>query len=124
MKRDWDVIREILVRLEASATPHTVLDMNAFDKQDPQNVAYNMRILDEDGLIEARINSSSQGNGLIDMAQALRLTPRGHDLLDSIRNETVWKKTISIFKSKGLEMTTDLVISVGKMVMKLSLIHI
>jgi len=53
------------------------------------------------------------GDGHIAAAHASRLTNTGHEWLDTIRNETVWRKVQDTFKSKGLEMTFDLVIAVG-----------
>jgi hypothetical protein len=37
------------------------------------------------------------------------LTWEGHELLDAIKNDTVWNKTKDTFISKGLSMTFDLV---------------
>lgn len=42
MVRNWTIIREILLRLEAATTPNTVLSANDFEKFDEQEVAYNM----------------------------------------------------------------------------------
>lgn len=47
-----------------------------------------------------------------------KLTPKGHDLLDSIRNESVWMQVKERFQSKGLDMTIDLVMTVGKKVIE------
>ncbi|MGH8552850.1 MAG: DUF2513 domain-containing protein, partial [Methylococcales bacterium] len=52
--------------------------------------------------------------GLIVAAIATRLTNPGHELLDTIRAESVWGKIKDTFKAKGVEMTFDLVISLGK----------
>ncbi|MGH8497285.1 MAG: DUF2513 domain-containing protein [Methylococcales bacterium] len=79
-----------------------------------QEVAYNMRLLSEAGYIKAIIVESSEGVGLIVAAIATRLTNPGHELLDTIRAESVWGKIKDTFKAKGVEMTFDLVISLGK----------
>ncbi|MHB8474176.1 MAG: DUF2513 domain-containing protein [Gammaproteobacteria bacterium] len=47
---------------------------------------------------------------------ARRLTNSGHELLDTMRNESVWGKVKDTFKTKGVEMTFALVLSVGKKV--------
>jgi hypothetical protein len=118
MTRDWEIIREILVRLEESDTPNSTVNMNDFDNIEEQNVAYNIRLLRDERCIEASILESSTGDNQIAAAIARRLTPKGHDLLDSIRNESVWNQTKDKFKSKGLDMTVDLVISVSKHIME------
>ncbi|RTT13496.1 DUF2513 domain-containing protein [Pseudomonas aeruginosa] len=114
MKRDWDIIRAILLELETSTTARTSLSMDAIEGLDAQEVAYNMQLLHEAGYIEASILNSHSGDGKINAALAKRLTNKGHDLLDSIRSETIWRKVKETFISKGVDMTFDLVISVGK----------
>ena len=117
MTRDWEIIRAILVRLEESNTPNSVVNMQDFEGIEEQSVAYNMRLLRDENCIEANILETSTGDNLIGAAIARRLTPKGHDLLDSIRNETVWNQIKDKFQSKSLDMTIDLVIKVGMRIM-------
>jgi hypothetical protein len=118
MTRDWEVIRAILIRLEEANTPNAVVNMKDFDGIEEQRIAYNIRLLRDADCIEANIHESSTGDNLISVAIARRLTPKGHDLLDSIRNESLWGQIKERFQSKGLDMTVDLVISVGKRIME------
>lgn len=114
MVRDWTIIREILLRLEQAASANTVLNANGVSGFDEQEVAYNMRLLKEAGYIEANIMEKHDGSGRIAAALARRLTNAGHDLLDTIRNDTVWAKVKKTFADKGLDMTFDMVAVVGK----------
>ena len=114
MKKDWTIIRQILLRLEEAPTPNTVLRPDHFEHFTQQEVAYNMRLLAEAGFIEANFQELRNGSGEIGAAIARRLNYSGHDLLDTIRNDTVWKKIKDTFRDKGLDMTFDLVLSVGK----------
>ena len=118
MKKNWEIIREILMRLEAASAPNTNLNANSISEYPVQEVAYNMRLLCQAGYIKANIVESSSGSGEIGAALAIHLTNTGHELLDTIRNESVWSKITDTFKSKGVEMTFDLVISVGKKIME------
>ncbi|UEP59924.1 DUF2513 domain-containing protein [Acidithiobacillus ferriphilus] len=118
MVRNWEIIRAILLRLESCDTPNVHIHANNFEELDEQEVAYNMRLLDDDGYIEARIMSSNDGSRKINAALAIRLTNAGHNLLDTIRNETVWKKIKAKFASSGMDMTFDLVIAVGKKIIE------
>lgn len=118
MTRDWQIIRAILLRLEKSDTPNSAVNMNDFDGIGAQNVAYNMRLLCDADCIEANILKTSTGDNLIGSAIARRLTSKGHDLLDSIRNESVWSQIKDKFQPKGLDMTIDTVIIVGKRIME------
>ena len=114
MIKNWTIIRDILLRLEATGTPNTALNANQFAEYTEQEVAYNMRLLCEAGYIKANILESKSGDGHIAAALARSLTNSGHDLLDTIRNDTVWVKIQDTFKSKGIDMTFDLVITAGK----------
>lgn len=118
MVRNWEIIREILLQLESSGTPNVWINSKEFSQFEEQAVAYNMRLLGEAGFIEAKTLNSSDGSGEIGLALAIRLTNAGHDLLDTIRNDTVWNKIKEKFATKGLDMTFDLVIGVGKKIME------
>lgn len=114
MIKNWTIIRDILLRLEATNTPNTALNANQFPEYPEQEVAYNMRLLSEAGYIKANILESKSGDGRIAAALARSLTNAGHDLLDTIRNDTVWARIQDTFKTKGIDMTFDLVIMTGK----------
>jgi len=118
MKRDWEIIRQILLRLEEKASPNGTISMEVFGNFEPQDVGYNMRLLSEAGYIDAQILNTSDGSGKIGLAIAKSLTNEGHDLLDTIRSNTVWEKIKEKFESKGIDMTFELVMSVGKRVME------
>jgi hypothetical protein len=116
--KNWTIIREILLKLEAADTPNTVLNAKDISPFTEQEVAYNMRLLGEAGFIKANILESSEGDGHIASALARSLTNAGHELLETIRNDTVWGKIQETFNTKGIEMTFDLVIAVGKRAME------
>jgi hypothetical protein len=55
VRRDWEIIPEILLQLEAAKTPNTYLNAEAISQYPTQEVAYNMRLLSQGGYIKARI---------------------------------------------------------------------
>lgn len=118
MQRNWEIIREILLRLEASDKPNPYINANSFDGLEEQEVAYNMRLLSEAGYIEAKIQNLHDGSGKIGVALATKITNSGHNLLDTMRNDTVWSKIKDKFSTSGIDMTFDLVITVGKRIME------
>lgn len=114
MKRDWEIIRSVLLALEEAASPNTNLTPAKVTQYPEQEVAYNMRLLDQAGYVTGTFLESKSGDGRIAAAIVTSMTNAGHELLDTIRSDTVWSKTKETFKSKGLDMTFDLVIAVGK----------
>jgi hypothetical protein len=116
--RDWTIIRAVLLKLESVETANTALHPSDLPPFEEQHVAYNMRLLTDAGYIRAKILESSTGDGRIAAVIARSLTNSGHDLLDTIRSDTVWRKVQDRFRSQGLEMTFDLVVMVGKKIME------
>lgn len=107
MVRNWDTVRAILLKLEAVETAHTTLTLDQVDGIDPQQVGYHMMLLNEAGLIEAKILKSSSGDGAIATALARRLTWQGHEFLDKIRDPSMWGKIKAKVKEKSLDLTFD-----------------
>nr|DAW75361.1 MAG TPA: protein of unknown function DUF2513 [Caudoviricetes sp.] len=46
----------------------------------------------------------------------INLTWLGHEFLDKIRNEAAWNKIKNIVKSKGVDMSFDVIQTVGQIV--------
>lgn len=113
MVRDWDIIRAILLKLEAGQTARLAVQPSHIEGFEPQEVAYNLALMKDAGLIEAMVHYSSEGDGGIAIACALGMTWEGHELLDSIRNESVWFDVKKRFREKSLDMTVDLVMKVS-----------
>ncbi|MDR4249014.1 DUF2513 domain-containing protein [Bacillus pumilus] len=87
IKRDMSLIREILIYLEEDDNP-TTWRIISIDGREPKEVSYHLKLLTEARMIEGR-------NAGVDQYlswYARSLTNDGHDLLDSMRNETVFNK--------------------------------
>ncbi|MGE4335363.1 MAG: DUF2513 domain-containing protein [Pigmentiphaga sp.] len=107
MKRNWDTIREILLRVEDCTLPAEMVRLSHFPKDRAAEISYHARLLIEAGLVRGQI-SETMGPEVKDFF-VQRLTWQGHEFLDSIRSNIVWEKTKSIFLGKGIEMTFELV---------------
>ncbi|MGZ8158118.1 MAG: DUF2513 domain-containing protein [Methylobacter sp.] len=110
MKRNWDTIREILLRAEALESG-TTLRLSDFDENRSDEIAYHVQLLKEAELIQVSILEYLGGAGIhFDLE---RLTWSGHELLDAIRSETIWDKTKTTITNKGVAMTFELIKSVA-----------
>ncbi|PQL09583.1 DUF2513 domain-containing protein [Veillonella sp. T11011-6] len=90
MKRDFDLIRNILLQIEASTS--TNLTIGNFIELAPENIlAYHIHLIYEAGFIEA-YDITCIGNNY-PMYQIQWLTNAGHDYLDAVRNDNIWKDT-------------------------------
>lgn len=113
MKRDMDLVRELLIRLADAERPLRFSDLVQGRNEDSQEysvAAYHMRMLvEEAGLVRGIDASSSSGEDWLE----LRLTWQGQDFIDSIRDPTVWDRTKEGVKSIG-GASWDLLLELAK----------
>lgn len=114
MKRNWDTIRELLVKVEECTLPTDRVRLTDFSEDRAAEVSYHMALLIQAGLVNGRMDETLSADVKNFFAQ--KLTWSGHEFLDSIRSDTVWQKTKSIFAEQGLSMTVDLVKETAKKV--------
>lgn len=110
MVRNWEIIREILLKLE-KMLPDQTLRLGDFPEEKAYDYSYHMELLFEAGLIYGKMleECGTQASDFL----ALRLTWAGHEFLDSVRSDTVWNQTKSRFIKEGISMTFDLIKTVA-----------
>ena len=111
MKRDWDMIRDLLTSLEELPNTDATLRPTNFPDGREFEISYHMELLIEAGLVDGKLYKTLDGGPTEFIAR--RLTWSGHEFLDAVRSDTVWAKTKRTFSSKGLDMTFDLIKSVA-----------
>lgn len=116
MRRDWDLIRTILLRVEESSSGKEV-SSNELKSADEGAVAYNMLLLIKAGLAEGGGRDDTVPNAL-PYAFIHRLTWAGHELLDGIRGDTVWNRIKATAKEKGVDLTFDAIKVIAKIVIE------
>jgi hypothetical protein len=100
MKRDMDLIRQILNNAEAR---------NFEDGEPPEpchaqtvEEAYQIVLMNDAGLVQADCVSEA---GTPVSAVIFRLTWAGHDFLDAARNDTIWNKAKETILKPGVSWT-------------------
>jgi hypothetical protein len=106
VRRDWDLIRLILLRLEAEETATAHLGPDAIPGYDAERVSYHYRLLDEGGLIRA-FCADSIGAPL--HCWAVALTWPGHELLDQIRRDSTWNRVKAVLRERGVDLSWHVV---------------
>ena len=118
MKRDMDLVRQILIDLSES---NNSLPASAFttDKWDEKTVGYNMVIMGEAGLIQVT-RKGALGNPYWYVC-AEHITWEGNEFLSAIKLDSVWSKVkkkvaktvsdapIEIFKSLAIQALSELI---------------
>lgn len=118
MKRDWDIIRKILQKAE-ELEPDKALSGNDFGLEIQSLVAFHVKLLDEAGLIVTNILKDQLNNPVA--FRVTGLTWKGYDFLESIRSDSIWKKTKDKILEKGGAMTVDVIKTVALGFVKSSL---
>lgn len=119
MKRDFDLIREILITLENEPNSRADLFARHFPEWESDAVNYHIWLLLQSGLIIGSCNHDyPKGNF---MCNAICLTWQGHEFLASIRNDNTWHKIRMVLKEKSLELSLDAVKAAAAMLIKTAL---
>lgn len=89
MRRDPDIIREVLIQIEADGGDPMAWVTIDIPGASELEISYHVEMLDEAGFIHATDCSSMDGHSWIPS----RLTWDGHELLDTIQDENIWSET-------------------------------
>ena len=106
MKRDMELIRLLLFQVEGE-TPN--LDLSNYSEE--QRV-YHSALLIEAGLVDGEIIQN--GSGYPAATVVIRLKWAGHDFLDAVREDTIWKKIQNHVIKPGMSWTFSLVAEYAK----------
>lgn len=110
MKRDMDLVREILLKIEEEHVYTAIYNLK-IDGYDMETVAYHCKIMYEAGLI-SDYGSQPGSNGIYSFGVG-SLTWEGNDYLDKIRDNSIWKKTKDTIARKGLPLIFDTIKTVS-----------
>jgi DNA-binding transcriptional ArsR family regulator len=102
MKRDMELIRKILVSMEAHAKTMGFVALQ-FDGYSDDEVSYHIKLLADHGLIEATDCSTQYGF----CWRARRLRWEGHDLIEAIREESRWNSLKKWVTDAGKILTIE-----------------
>lgn len=115
MKRDMDLIRELLLKLESlNIRPGAIVLIGGHDEElaiegrAADEIDYHLALIKEAHLIECPGSGSMDGR-----ISFRRLTWSGHDFLDSVRDPKIWEKTKSSAEAAG-GFTIDLLKDIAK----------
>ena len=118
MKRDMDLIRELMLRLEAYPLPSGAVSYFTADDEEmsvpectPQEIDQHLLMIAKSGFIDTGSSNPSYGIAF------KGLTWAGHDFVDSVRDPEIWRQTKKgIEKAKGFSV--DLIVAVAKGILK------
>ena len=116
MKRDWDVIRKILIAIEESTDSIMNSDIADTTAIDAETVGYHCKLLIDAGLIEG--NCTDLIGAPVTRCLIHRLTWAGHEFLDQIRQPKLWNAIKATAKSKSLDLSFDVLKAISSEAVK------
>jgi DNA-binding transcriptional ArsR family regulator len=118
MKRDMELIRKILFHLEDRPLlkAETELLIEGYERS---VIMYHMLLLAQAGLVDFEPEKTKTGR--IIRAHVLGLNWAGHEFLDAVRTEKVWRKLLKYAKEKGGSLPFELLKVLGTELLKESL---
>ena len=96
MKREMDLIRQILLEVERQPFTGKVIELGIEDHSS-EEVSYHIMLLQEAGLIEA-VNLSSHTNLIW---KPVRLTWQGYEFLEAVKDDARWNRVKDIMGNAG-----------------------
>ncbi len=108
MKRDMDLIRGILQKLESCDDPYGLDELPDIEGYKPEQVSYHVKLLWDAGLLTAEPLDEA-GVAYTDFMN-LNLTWTGQDFLAVAGNETLWRKAKEKVIKPGTSFTFDLLV--------------
>lgn len=105
MKRDLDLIRKILLKIEDSNVDEALTNIQ-IEGHEHDETAYHISLLKSAGFIEGEILYEI-GSGVPSAYMIFGMTWEGHDFLDACRNEKIWVKAKEKLKTVGDEVPLE-----------------
>ncbi|MTJ13019.1 DUF2513 domain-containing protein [Anabaena sp. UHCC 0187] len=97
MKRDWNLVRQILLQAE-SYSPGVYIESFTCEGFDEATIIEHIEIMIESKLLDGEIDKTQAGtSGFL----VHKITWEGHNFLDNAKNDTIWKKVMAEAKEKG-----------------------
>lgn len=115
MKRNWDMIRNILLRVE-ELEPNALLTLDSFPMNEHSEISYHLEILEEAGLLHGKIHKTPGGSP--HSFHLIRLTWLGYDFLESIRSEAMWEEIKAQLNSKSVGLKVENIMATAQIITK------
>lgn len=118
MKRDMDLVRNILLYVEEHSKPSSpdMMSLVSGVEDGPQKLSYHMTMLvEEAGYLRGnrRVSVSASGSEYLYM----EVTWDGHEFLETLRDPSIWEKTKKAAGAAG-STSVKVLLEVGTMIVK------
>lgn len=111
MKRDWNVIKEILIQIEANNLSDYIKNKEYVAiVENPNDFLGHVEILLDANVIKnAKISRQSDGKIVFWDLRGVYITMQGHDLLDALRDQNVWNRVVKKSLSASVSLSWEFI---------------
>lgn len=120
MKRNMDLIRKILLKIEDSNVGEPLAEIK-IEGYESNEIAYNISLLKNAEFIEGEI-LYEMGSVIPSAYVIFGMTWDGHDFLDACRNEGIWEKAKEKLRTIGNDVPIEVIKAVLIEIMKKQLV--
>ena len=117
MKRDMGLVRKLLLFIEEQQECSSIGSTEiAIEGYSQNQIVYHLRLMVDGGLLDGQDDTRAVDPDSYDPA-ITSITWEGHEFLDSVRNEGVWRKVCQTLKPVGtasLPVIMSLATSLGR----------
>ena len=116
MERDFDLIRELLLQVEAA--PSNLGEDVRFrtaEEHSNEQVQYHLTLLLEAEIVKGQDHSSLDGTRRISVS---RLTWNGHEFLDLIRSEGRWEAVKKNMRETGTDLSFEAIKTIASQLLR------
>jgi hypothetical protein len=105
MKFNLKLTKNILSEIEndSDGISEHKIDITESSASDEKEKAYHLRILIHHGIVDGRVHDVSTRDGRAEWIYYKGLTMQGHQILDVMRNDTLWNKLKNGVQEAGIE---------------------
>ena len=96
MKRNMELIRMVMLAAEKTKDPFELTDPK-FEGHNEAEISYHIALLDDAGLLHGQDRSAIG----VYRWSAGTLTWKGHEFVEAIKDESVWKEALAITEKAG-----------------------
>lgn len=112
MKRDWELIRHILARIEAEGDLSARWFADRFPQWPADAANYHLWLLIQAGLITGQCNADEPSAGFV--CYGVALTWAGHEFLAAVRNDTAWARIKARLAERAIDLSLDAVLATAR----------
>jgi hypothetical protein len=112
VKREWDLIRLILTRIEAEGDLSSRWFADRFPQWPAEAVNYHLWLLIQAGLITGHCNADAPRAGFV--CYGVTLTWAGHEFLAAVRSDTAWSRIKARLAERSVDLSLDAIIAAAR----------